>query len=229
MKPQFFILAGPNGAGKSTYGHEHVPRGTHMFNGDLVYAQLIEQYPDYDPEKLKGGVAVQLEKGRDFAISRADHFAFESNYSNDLATEITSTFKHAGYETNLIYFGLDDVYTSALRVDTRVALGGHDIDTNTLLFNYQEGIKRVQEHMHLYDRIRFVDTSVKGIAPIIAYYLQEQTQHAVLHTGVKWFNEHFNEHLLKLTQQKTERAALKKTQEETHVKQQRQIRRGRRM
>jgi len=77
MKPQFFILAGPNGAGKSTYGDEHVPKGTHIFNGDQVYAELLQKYPDYDPEKLKGGVPARMEKERDGAIAQSRDFAFE--------------------------------------------------------------------------------------------------------------------------------------------------------
>lgn len=96
MKPQFFILAGPNGAGKSTYGREHVPPGTHIFDGDLVYAELLQRYPNYDPEKLKGGVPARLEKERDEAIATSRDFAVESNYFNDLAIELTETFKNAG-------------------------------------------------------------------------------------------------------------------------------------
>src|SRR5690606_5382026 len=137
-----------------------------------------------------------LEKERDEAISHRRDFAFESNYSNDLAIEITDMFKKAGYETNLIYFGLEDVETAAIRVDTRVDLGGHFIDTDEIIFNYEEGIKRVQENLHRYDRVKFVDTGVKGIAPVIAYYLNENGKHAVLNPDIGWFNSHFNDRLL---------------------------------
>jgi len=202
MRPQFFILAGPNGAGKSTYGHEHVPKDTIIFNGDLVYAELLQKYPDYDPEKLKGGVPARLEKERDEAIAQRRDFAFESNYSNDLAIEITDTFKKAGYETNLIYFGLDAVETAAIRVDTRVALGGHFIGTDEIIFNYQEGIKRVRENMHRYDRVKFVDTGIRGIAPVIAYYLKENGKHAVLNSNIDWFNSQFNDRLLEIAIQR---------------------------
>src|SRR5690606_7970225 len=202
MRPQFFILAGPNGAGKSTYGHEHVPKDTIIFNDDLVYAELLQKYPDYDPEKLKGGVPARLEKERDEAIAQRRDFAFESNYSNDLAIEITDTFKKAGYETNLIYFGLDAVETAAIRVDTRVALGGHFIGTDEIIFNYQEGIKRVRENMHRYDRVKFVDTGIRGIAPVIAYYLKENGKHAVLNSNIDWFNSQFNDRLLEIAIQR---------------------------
>jgi len=116
VKPQFFIIAGPNGAGKSTYGHQHVPEGTHLFNGDEVYAELLRKYPDYDPVKLQGGVPYRLEKERGEAIALGRDFAFETNYSTDLATEIADTFRNAGYETNLVYFGLDNADAAGMRV-----------------------------------------------------------------------------------------------------------------
>ena len=70
-----------------------MPKGTHIFNGDLVYAELLQKYPDYYPEKLKGGVPSRLETERDEAIAQRRDFAFESNYSNDLAIEITERSK----------------------------------------------------------------------------------------------------------------------------------------
>lgn len=172
MKPQFFIIAGPNGAGKSTYVQDFVPEGTFIFNGDLVYADLLKRYPDYDPIKLSGGVPQQLEKDRDESIAKSQNFCFESNYSNDLATQITVLFKAAGYEINLLYFGLDNVEKATSRVISRVALGGHDVEDNDIKFNLEEGIRRVKADLSLYDRIQFVDTSMEPMAAIIAYSLE---------------------------------------------------------
>src|ERR1700709_1043652 len=98
IKPQFTILAGPNGAGKSTYGHLYISPTTPMFNGDLVFAELVKQYPHIQPESLGGGVAAALEKARDKAIAERADFAFESNFSNDMASALTRVFKGEGYE-----------------------------------------------------------------------------------------------------------------------------------
>ncbi|MGM1430145.1 hypothetical protein ACS126_12870 [Sphingobacterium lactis] len=89
--------------------------------------------------------------------------------------------------------------TAAIRVDTRVELGGHFIDTDEIVFNYEGGIKRVQENMHRYDRVKFVDTSIKGVSPVIAYYLNENGKHAVLNPNIGWFNSQFNERLLEMS------------------------------
>lgn len=62
--PDFFILAGPNGAGKSTHTRRFIPASISVFNGDLVFADLVNKYPHIEPIRLQGGVAVALEKAR---------------------------------------------------------------------------------------------------------------------------------------------------------------------
>ena len=143
--PEFFILAGPNGAGKSTNGHSLVSPSLPIFNGDLVFAELIKRYPDTEPARLQGGVAHALEEARDKAIALKADFAFESNYSSDMASEISQRFKEAGYKTTLVYFGLDSVKSSALRVTERNELGGHNVTPDVIKYNFDEGIKRVHK------------------------------------------------------------------------------------
>lgn len=198
MKPQFFIVAGPNGAGKTTYMQAHVPEGTFIFNGDRVYADLIKRYPNYDPESLKGAVPQQMEKDINNALSVRANFGFETNYSATLSIEVTKTFMDAGYETNMIYFGLEDIQSAALRVDHRVQSGGHDLSISEIRFNFEEGLKRVKENLHLYDTIKFADTGIYGMAPIIACYSKETNIYEVLTDNIEWFNNHFKEPLIHL-------------------------------
>jgi predicted ABC-type ATPase len=96
-QPQFYIIAGPNGAGKSTFGDLYTAPNTTIFNGDLVFADLCKRYPHIEPERLGGGVAVQLEKDRDAALAAKANFGFESNYSNQIAIDISLFLKEAGY------------------------------------------------------------------------------------------------------------------------------------
>ena len=197
MKPQFYILAGPNGAGKSTHSIDFIPKETFYFNGDEVYAALLLQHPEYDPEKLKGGVPYLLEKKRDEAISELKDFAFESNFSNDMAVHLTNRFREAGYQTNLIYFGLNDIETAAMRVDSRVAMGKHNIGNEDIKFNYAEGIKKVNENFSLFDVIRFVDTGIVGTARTIAFYINSTAALRVLSPNINWFDRHFKENIQK--------------------------------
>lgn len=65
-------------------------------------------------------------------------------------------FKTAGYQTQLVYFGLDNIEKAVSRMRLRVELG-HDLPDDVIRFNMEEGIKRVQADLGLYDVIRFVD------------------------------------------------------------------------
>jgi predicted ABC-type ATPase len=107
--PRFTIIAGPNGAGKSTVGHLFLPKDVVIFNGDLVFAELIRRNPHIDPQRLAGDVPAALEAARDIAISGRKDFAFETNFTSDLTLDLAGQFREAGYAVNLIYIGLDSV------------------------------------------------------------------------------------------------------------------------
>src|ERR1700676_3187586 len=182
-KPEFFIIAGPNGAGKSRNGHIFVPASLIIFNGDLVFADLCKRYPNYDRDILQGGVAKALEDARDKALSSRADFAFESNYSSDMATNITETFKNAGYKATLVYFGLERLKNSIARVKARFEKGGHNIKPADIRYNFEEGIKRVNKDLKLFDEILFVDT---------------QNQNVSIPQNINWYKKHFEKTVNKL-------------------------------
>jgi predicted ABC-type ATPase len=186
---QFFIIAGPNGAGKTAFGKLFVPSGLIIFNGDSVFADLIKQYPDIDPERLKGGVPVALEKARDEALSQQKDFAFETNFSTDLILELIEIFQKAGYKINLIYFGLDNTDFAESRVKTRVYLAGHDVSSETIKFNYEEGLKRVKDSVSVFDSATFVSNHLKPT--VVAHYEKSSLQYTLLYKEVAWFNLNF--------------------------------------
>ncbi|WEK70273.1 MAG: zeta toxin family protein [Candidatus Chryseobacterium colombiense] len=212
-RPQFFLLAGPNGAGKSTYSSDFIPENVFFFNGDELYAELQRRYPNYDPEKLKGGVPSRLEKEIDAALSLKKDFAFESNFSTDMAALITKTFKDAGYQTNLIYFGLDNISLATSRVTDRVALGKHDVSPHDIKFNYDEGIVRVNEHFNLFDIIRFVDTTSLGVPIAVAFYLNDSANCQIMNNSIQWFNTYFSDNLKKCAKNRAEKLSQIKKQQ----------------
>jgi predicted ABC-type ATPase len=203
-KPDFFILAGPNGAGKTTNGHLFVPTSISIFNGDLVFAHLIQKYPDIEPIRLQGGVAKSLEDARDAALTAKKNFAFESNYSSDMATELTLQFKEAGYHTTLIYFGLDSLKTAASRVKERKSLGGHDVTAEVLKYNFEEGIIRVKKDLHLFDTILFVDSRYQNTR-VIALIQKELNKQINLVEHIGWYDQYFKEPVdaLKMSKQRS--------------------------
>ena len=52
-------------------------------------------------------------------------------------------------------------------------------------------------NLSIFDKISFVDTSVKDLAPIIAYFIKETATCEILVENVKWFNENFRNPLHK--------------------------------
>lgn len=186
---RFFVIAGPNGAGKTTFGKLLIPSNVSIFNGDLILSELVKEYPDIDPEKLKGGVPVALEKARDKALFENKDFAFETNFSSDLSVELIKCFQKEGYKTHLIFFGIDDADFAESRVKTRVQFGGHDVPTETIKFNYQEGMKRVKDGMGIFDSATFISNNL--IPTLVAYYQKSPLQYTLLEKEISWFNFYF--------------------------------------
>jgi predicted ABC-type ATPase len=185
----FFIIAGPNGAGKTAFGSLFVPSDVAIFNGDLIFADLVRKYPHIDPEKLKGGVPSALEKARDQALSEQKNFAFETNFSSDLSVELAEQFQKAGYKIHLVYFGLKNIDFAKSRVRTRVSLGGHDVSNETIKFNYEEGINLVKNNLRIFDRVSFVNNIQKP--SLVAYYEKSPLKYTLLDKRVPWFNQYF--------------------------------------
>jgi predicted ABC-type ATPase len=186
---RFFIIAGPNGAGKTAFGSLFVPSNVSIFNGDLIFADLVRKYPHIDPEKLKGGVPSALEKARDQALSEQKDFAFETNFSANLTIQLAKQFQKEGYKIHLIYFGLKNIDFAKSRVRTRVGLGGHDVPTETIEFNYEEGIKLVKKNLRMFDTISFISNNLKP--SLVAYYEKSPLKYTQLDKRVTWFNRHF--------------------------------------
>ncbi|MCK9436344.1 MAG: zeta toxin family protein [Synergistaceae bacterium] len=164
----FTLVAGPNGAGKSTLKDEFIRPGTDYFNGDIVFAHYANKYPHLSVEQLEGGVVSTLEKLTNEAIEKRKDFAFETNFSSDMATNITKKFKENNFTANLIYIGIDSLNDCKSRITERIALGGHNVSDSQIEFNYHEGIKRVAENLSLFDNITFVDNMNIGKLKIVA-------------------------------------------------------------
>ncbi|MEA5129061.1 MAG: zeta toxin family protein [Proteiniphilum sp.] len=197
MYNNFTLIAGPNGAGKSTLKDEYIRPGTNYFDGDLVFGHFANKYPHLTIEQLEGGVVSTLEKLINEAIEKHKDFAFETNFSSDMATNITKKFKENDFTVNLVYVGIDSLKDCKIRVSERVALGGHNVSDNQIEFNYHEGIKRVAENLSLFDNIIFVDNMNVGKSKIVALSKKGLVT-SITDENCKWFNNHFKSSFEKL-------------------------------
>ena len=194
-RPEFTVIAGPNGAGKSRLCPYYIH--CKSFDGDLLALNLRKEHPEWEEGWIGGTVASTLQKQKDEAIASLKDFAFETNFSNDLILNMIHDFKEAGYKITLFYFGLPTLDDSTYRVMQRKMFGGHDVANEIIEYNFYEGIKRMQQNLHLFDNITFVDGN-SNFGKIIALYIKKSAKHEITNHSCSWFNEFFEEAFNKL-------------------------------
>ena len=189
-RPEFTVIAGPNGAGKSRLCPYYIH--CKSFDGDLLALNLRKEHPEWEERWIGGTVASTLQKQKDEAIALQKDFAFETNFSNDLILNMIHEFKEAGYKITLFYFGLPTLDDSTYRVMQRKMFGGHDVADEIIEYNFYEGIKRMQQNLHLFDNIMFVDGN-SNFGEIVAIYIKKSNKHEITNHTYSWFNEYFEE------------------------------------
>ena len=194
-RPEFTVIAGPNGAGKSRLCPYYIH--CKSFDGDLLALNLRKEHPEWEERWIGGTVASTLQKQKDEAIANQKDFAFETNFSNDLILNMIDEFKNAGYKITLFYFGLPSLDDSTYRVMQRKLMGGHDVTDEVIEYNFHEGIKRMQQNLHLFDNITFVDGN-SNFGKIVALYIKKSAKHEITNHSYSWFNEFFEEAFNKL-------------------------------
>ena len=194
-RPEFTVIAGPNGAGKSRLCPYYIHGKS--FDGDLLAMSLRKEHPEWEERWIGGTVAGTLQKQKDEAIALHKDFAFETNFSNDLILNMIQEFKDAGYKISLFYFGLPSLDDSTYRVMQRKLMGGHDVADEIIEYNFHEGIKRVQQNLHLFDNITFVDGN-SNFGEIVAIYIKKSAKHEITNHSYGWFKEYFEEAFNKL-------------------------------
>ena len=196
-RPEFTVIAGPNGAGKSRLCHYYIQ--CKSFDGDLLAMNLRKEHPEWEERWIGGTIASTLQKQKEEAITTHKDFAFETNFSNDLIIDMINDFREAGYKITLFYFGLPTLDDSTYRVMQRKMFGGHDVADEIIEYNFYEGIKRIQQNLHLFDNITFID-GTSNFGEIVAIYIKKSSKHEVTNHSYGWFNEFFEEAFDKLKQ-----------------------------
>jgi predicted ABC-type ATPase len=158
---------------------------------------LRKEHPEWEERWIGGTVASTLQKQKDEAIAMLKDFAFETNFSNDLIIDMINEFREAGYKISLFYFGLPTLDDSTYRVMQRKLFGGHDVADHIIEYNFNEGIKRMQQNLHLFDNITFID-GTSNFGEIIAVYIKKSAKHEIADHSYGWFNEFFREPFEKL-------------------------------
>jgi predicted ABC-type ATPase len=151
MKPQLVMLAGPNGAGKSTYYDAFLADSDLPFlNADLVAASL--QIDSFEAARV-------LDAHRDRMIANGLGFVTETVFSDPggVKLRMLQDARDAGYEVIVIYIGIASARLSELRVEQRIARGGHDVPREKIASRYKRSLANlaaaipIANVVHIYD------------------------------------------------------------------------------
>lgn len=153
MTPQLVVLAGPNGAGKSTFYKVFLAeRPLPFLNADIVAANAdldsVAAARILDSER-----AHMIEEGRGFITETV----FSDPYGAKL--DMMRAAVEAGYEVVLIYIGLTSARLSALRVDQRVATGGHDVPRDRIASRYARSLANLKTAIAFVPTVKLYDNS----------------------------------------------------------------------
>ncbi len=175
--PTCFIIAGPNGAGKTTFALRYLPQAEqcHNFvNADLIAAGLSP----LQPEREKIAASRLLLKEIDQYILQRQSFAFETTLSGRTYLKLIRQLKEKNWRVVLFYLFLPNVEWSIIRVQERVAHGGHNIPEIDIRRRYPRSLKNlVHDYADLCDEV--ICFNNQSLEPEIIFTQDSDGRHIV--------------------------------------------------
>ena len=155
------VLVGPNGAGKSTFYKRYLEAIPLSFvNADVLAQALIKAgAPAGEPtERLAAELA---EKKRQELVAKRESFITETVFSDPVGAKVKALreARAAGYVVVLIFLCVDSAELTALRVESRVQDGGHDVPRDKIAARYERMRQNVKDALTFVDFAIVVDNS----------------------------------------------------------------------
>lgn len=152
-KPMVLVLAGPNGSGKSTI--------THFF-------EIVGNYTNADDMVASTGMSNEeatalADKMRYHSIELKEDFTFETVLSSHYKIDILEKAKSEGYFIKCIFVLTVDPSVNIVRVASRVALGGHDVDESKIRSRYEKSLANIKHLMKMCDILHVYDNTYKPV------------------------------------------------------------------
>ena len=152
-RPVLIALAGPNGAGKTSFYYEHLAdEGLRFVNADEIARESGASADD--AARVTNQVREQL-------LEQRESFIFETVFSDPVGDKV-AFLKRAverGYAVVVVFVGVDSAQTSALRVEQRVARGGHDVPEEKLAARYERTMENLKRAVRELPRVIVFDNS----------------------------------------------------------------------
>lgn len=181
-RPLAIVLAGHNGSGKSTMWRKTLSDRLRipLLNADRMMLAILPEpndegaLPDWarDLRDTDLGWMGVAQNGVQAFVAHAMQakvpFAMETVFSHWRPREdgtVESKIDHiremqaAGYFVLLLFVGLSSAELSALRVETRVAMNGHDVDRDRLVHRFPRTQTAIREALEVADASVLLDNS----------------------------------------------------------------------
>jgi predicted ABC-type ATPase len=159
--PLLVVLVGPNGAGKSTFYRRHL-QGIKLpfINADLLARALVDAGAPVGEatERLAADLA---ERRRQEMMEKRASFITETVFPDPVGAKVDAlpAAQSAGYAVVLIFVCVESAELSALRVQSRVLDGGHDVPRDKIAPRYERMRVNVKTALNFVDLAIVVDNS----------------------------------------------------------------------
>ena len=159
-EPVLYVLAGVNGAGKSSIGEsEFRSQGSPVFNPDTIAQQIRLLHPDISLT-LANAHAWQIGKSLlEQAIAGGHDYRFETTLGGRTIAQLLEKAARSGHRLRIWFCGLASPDLHLRRVQSRVALGGHDIPKDKIRERWNRSRENLVRLLPLIDHLRVYDKS----------------------------------------------------------------------
>jgi predicted ABC-type ATPase len=151
--PQLVMIAGPNGAGKSTFYDAFLA-------GSPLPFLNADQFADETGVDSAEAARI-LDATRARMIEDRLGFITETVFSDPVGAKLDMlrTAIAAGYDVRLVYIGLATPELSGLRIDQRVAAGGHDVPRDRLAPRFDRSLANLGQAIAFVPIVELYDNS----------------------------------------------------------------------
>ncbi|MCR5836045.1 MAG: zeta toxin family protein [Lachnospiraceae bacterium] len=148
-KPMILVLAGPNGSGKSTITNFFEKVGRYTNADDIVMTTGMDNME----------AAILVDKMRYESIAKKEDFTFETVLSSNYKMDILRKAKDEGYFIKCVFVLTVDPKINITRIESRVALGGHNVESDKVISRYYKSIDNIKELLEICDIMHVYDNT----------------------------------------------------------------------
>jgi len=176
--PNLYIISGCNGSGKTTASYTILPEMLHckeFVNSD----EIAKGLSPFNANTM----AVEVEASRIMykrireLIGMAETFALETTLASRSIANLVKDAQTKGYYVTLLFFWLNTPDLAVERVKNRVAMGGHNVNEQTVRRRYRAGISNLFElYIPICDYWMITDNSLSPME-VIAKGFKNREKH----------------------------------------------------